>query len=322
MNGAISEGSFDYWNLLKAVSRSFYLSIRFLPTPMREPVSVAYLLARVSDSLADSNGVDLENRRKSLDEFREWILGKEHGPFSLGFPIDIDLLPHAGERMLLREINQVAKRFYRLDERNRELVKGVVGTIISGQKWDLEYFGNEMGSFKCCEEEDDLLRYAYQVAGCVGEFWTEVGFHNLGEEFAGSEQGENMRKWGQKFGQGLQLINILRDLHEDLPRGRCYLPSNELVSEGWDGVSALRPEVVQPVLERWIGVCDAYLESGWDYAEKVRNFRVRFATLLPLLLAQKTAAKLGRFGAETVMREKVKISRWTVWCSVARAVRG
>jgi farnesyl-diphosphate farnesyltransferase len=40
--------------VLKGVSRSFYLSLRLLPLPMRRAAGIAYLLARTSDTIADS----------------------------------------------------------------------------------------------------------------------------------------------------------------------------------------------------------------------------------------------------------------------------
>ena len=58
-------------DLLRSVSRSFYLSMRVLPAPMREPVSLAYLLARASDTLADTAEVPVPSRKECLDDFRE-----------------------------------------------------------------------------------------------------------------------------------------------------------------------------------------------------------------------------------------------------------
>nr|MBR9810877.1 squalene/phytoene synthase family protein [bacterium] len=47
MNGDLSR------KVLKDVSRSFYLSLRFLPKGFRAPTSIGYLLARASDTIAD-----------------------------------------------------------------------------------------------------------------------------------------------------------------------------------------------------------------------------------------------------------------------------
>ncbi|MCI0869448.1 MAG: squalene/phytoene synthase family protein, partial [Chloroflexi bacterium] len=41
-------------DLLKGVSRSFYLTLRVLPGGIREPVGLAYLLARAADTIADT----------------------------------------------------------------------------------------------------------------------------------------------------------------------------------------------------------------------------------------------------------------------------
>src|SRR5438067_11742992 len=52
--------------LLKNVSRSFYLTLRALPRGLREPIGLAYLLARASDTVADSSAAPVEIRLKNL----------------------------------------------------------------------------------------------------------------------------------------------------------------------------------------------------------------------------------------------------------------
>ncbi len=48
-------------DLLKATSRSFYLTLRVLPGAMRLQISLTYLLARTTDTIADTELVPLEN---------------------------------------------------------------------------------------------------------------------------------------------------------------------------------------------------------------------------------------------------------------------
>ena len=48
------------WSLLKRVSRSFYLTLRLPPAAVREPISLAYLLARYTDTEADGAVTDAE----------------------------------------------------------------------------------------------------------------------------------------------------------------------------------------------------------------------------------------------------------------------
>src|SRR6056297_2017116 len=59
--------------LLKSVSRSFYLSIRFLPATMREPVALGYLIARLTDTVADAPGIPEERRLELLEGLRHSI---------------------------------------------------------------------------------------------------------------------------------------------------------------------------------------------------------------------------------------------------------
>ncbi len=77
---------------------------------------------------------------------------------------------------------------------------------------------------------DELDQYTYYVAGCVGEFWTRmVCAHRPA-----------MARWnvtrmsaiGVRFGKGLQLTNIVKDIARDLHRGRCYVPEPLLLEAG------------------------------------------------------------------------------------------
>src|SRR5215212_2583445 len=61
--------------VLRSVSRSFYLSLRFLPKPLRDPLSLAYLLARATDTLADTAEAPVALRAEALRNLAEAIQG-------------------------------------------------------------------------------------------------------------------------------------------------------------------------------------------------------------------------------------------------------
>ena len=61
--------------LLKRNSRSFYLTLRALPRAIRPQISIAYLLARTTDTIADTEIVSIGQRLEALDKLRERILG-------------------------------------------------------------------------------------------------------------------------------------------------------------------------------------------------------------------------------------------------------
>src|SRR2546421_2846873 len=67
--------------ILQSVSRSFYLSIRFLPLRLRQPVGLAYLLARATDTVADTTGIPADFRRSTLETLAAVIQhdGAPHG---------------------------------------------------------------------------------------------------------------------------------------------------------------------------------------------------------------------------------------------------
>src|SRR5260370_24520618 len=87
---------------LRSVSRSFYLSIRFLPSRLREPVALAYLLARATDTVADTARISGTFRRESLQTLSKAIQGKA----SQGAVVDLvasfaPLHEHEAERTLV-----------------------------------------------------------------------------------------------------------------------------------------------------------------------------------------------------------------------------
>src|SRR5580698_7289341 len=69
-------------NLLKATSRSFYLTLRVLPTRVRPQIGLAYLLARTTDTVADTEIVPLAQRLAALQNLRERILGQSSAPLN------------------------------------------------------------------------------------------------------------------------------------------------------------------------------------------------------------------------------------------------
>ena len=66
-------GEAELFALLKDVSRSFYISVRFLPKRIRRTIALGYLLARASDTIADTNGLPPPERIRILERLLESI---------------------------------------------------------------------------------------------------------------------------------------------------------------------------------------------------------------------------------------------------------
>src|SRR5271156_2387961 len=98
-------------NLLKATSRSFYLTLRVLPARVRPQIGLAYLLARTTDTIADTEIVPPEQRREALQNLRERILGHPSAPLHFdelvqqqSSPADKALLDKVEDSLLLLKI--------------------------------------------------------------------------------------------------------------------------------------------------------------------------------------------------------------------------
>src|SRR5881296_3781968 len=87
--------------LLRDVSRSFYLTLRVLPSKIRPQVGLAYLLARATDTIADTELVPLERRLQALQTLRNRIAGTRSMPLDFS-----ELASRQGslpERLLLEQ---------------------------------------------------------------------------------------------------------------------------------------------------------------------------------------------------------------------------
>lgn len=295
--------------VLKGVSRSFYLTLRLLPGPMRGAASLAYLLARTSDTLADSAAAPQEVRLLCLDGFERSVSGDEEPP---RWPAPVlNAVADDRERLLLESTGDLFAWLGRLPAGEADLVREVVGVITGGQKLDLERFAGADGENPVALEDDAALEdYAWRVAGCVGAFWTKLGFLTMGERFTTAPVASLVEQ-GIAYGKGLQLVNILRDLPADLAMGRCYLPVAD-------------PHDITKLMEthgRWLDRAAGWIGAGFSYAETLPSRRLRAATVLPAMIARETLERLR--GADwAALQARVKVPRSRVYLALARALAG
>ncbi len=322
--------------LLAAVSRSFYLSLRFLPPPVRSPLSVSYLLARAADTIADVAACPAADRLELLAQFRQAIALLADRPAASGTPPDPSFLAflesahrfaskvdHVGERELLERLGECFAQLGKMSVGSREKIRTVLGHILDGMTLDLQRFPDAL-RLRTLGTNEELQQYTWLVAGCVGEFWTAICAAELPGVFTRSPA--EMTALGGRFGQGLQLINILRDQAGDAAIGRCYLPAASLREEGAIGEIVWPTSDWQPwhrVRQDLIGIAHQLLAEGWIYAASQRSIRLRFATLMPLLIGEGTLARLaalppdGPPAAVKITRPEVKRhARRALWMAV------
>jgi farnesyl-diphosphate farnesyltransferase len=223
------------------------------------------------------------------------------------------------ERDLIDQLSPLLDWLDDLPVDDRDDVRAVLERINRGQTLDLERFGKEGGGVALANSAQ-LDEYTYLVAGCVGEFWTRLCFRHV-KNFTTRAESE-MRELGVRYGQGLQLVNILRDAGDDLRNGRCYFPADEIESLGLKPAEILsQPERIEPVMMKWREKAEQGIEAGRAYASAVRSRRVRFATALPAKIGARTLALLREAGAEA-LQQRVKVSRAEVQKMIVSSALG
>ena len=293
--------------ILRSVSRSFYLSMRFLPLQLREPIGLAYLLARTTDTVADTTRVPGSVRIEALKMFSDGILGKASREMVVNQVASfVPLQENAAERTLLDFLPDCLKWLEQIGRADRDDIRAVLEKITHGQMLDLHRFGDP-AQVRALETPADLDEYTYLVAGCVGEFWTRLCFRHF-RDFASLTQDE-MLALGRRYGMGLQLINVLRDAGTDLRTGRCYFPQEELRTIGLSAAQILsKSDRFQPIYQRWTEKAQDGLACGMQYSRAIRNRRVRAATVLPALIGARTLALLRKAGA-SALHQTIKVPR-------------
>ena len=270
-----------YERLLKKLARTFALSLRILPASIRPALSLAYMLARASDSIADAATAPAFQRLALLRALPDSF--PEKSP-DLGLTGD--------ERDLVVRLPDLLKALEAMPAAAE--IKDAWRVILRGQIFDLERFEPSAdGEPPQPLSPDELVEYTQLVAGSVGEFWTRLSFRHI-PDYA-TKPLDEMLALARTFGQGLQMVNILRDRRRDADLGRVYIPD----------------ERFYPEMQR----ASELLEAGQSYASAVKSRALRAACKLPLDLARQTLALV----AEHPLGLRVKVPRHKVWLAFAKS---
>ncbi len=325
MAGADLTGTLLTGALLKGVSRSFYLSLAVLPREIRPTVGLAYLFARAADTIADTRLVPRAQRLLHLTAFREELEGRP-GPGRLEALLQATRGSQAleAERALLERLPDCFAAYRALPPADAARVRRLLGTIVEGMREDLTRFpGEDEGGLAALETRAELDRYTYLVAGCVGEFWTEI--HIAHRPRLRHWDPVTMTALGVRFGKGLQLTNVLRDIPRDLRQGRCYLPSRDLALLGLEPRDLLDPaagRALRPLLVELLNVALDHYEAGWQYTFAIprAETRMRLACAWPLLIGLRTLDLLARTPNWLDPAVVLKVPRLRVYGMLARSL--
>lgn len=278
-------------DLLKQVSRLFYTTLVVVPADVRDQVSLAYLFARAADTIADTELIDRPRRLDLLGQLKAQFVSDQL-TWTQVREIQQAVGPiqqNSAERILLERLEDCFKLLQTFSPDDRRCIHRLMTTLTQGMEMDLVVFhGKSAEDLVALKTLDDLDRYTYYVAGCVGEFWTDLMCAH--RTALASWKVREMSEVGVRFGKGLQLTNIVKDVAHDLQKGRCYVPAPMLADAGLKPRDLLNQENLsrfRPVLSQLVRMATEHLDQGWMYTMAIprRETRLRLSCMWPILSA-------------------------------------
>ena len=310
-------------DVLKRVSRSFYLTLAILPHAIRSQIGLAYLLARAADTIADTGELDDAVRLECLRHLKGqlWESTPDWGRIQQVQARVITKQPNPDERRLLEELNGCFRIFQGFSSTDRSHIAQVLSVLIEGMEFDLHQFPKKNGkALHALEAVPDFEYYTYAVAGCVGEFWTKMVCSHL-PGFRQWDQ-ECMIPLGIRYGKGLQMVNILRDLPRDLRNGRCYIPVvmlNQVHLSPSQLLDEASEQAFRPLFRKLIQEAREHLDQGWRYTMAIPRMevRLRLACMWPILIGIRTLQQLSVSRRVLSPDSTIKIARSDVYRIIA-----
>src|SRR5271167_581956 len=247
--------------ILPHVSRTFALTIPQLPPALCTPVTNAYLLCRIADTIEDEPALSAAETLNYLNRFSLAVGGSgEPGPLAQDLVSRLSERTLATERDLIANMDRVLQVTASLDKPQQDAIQRCVELMCYGMP---RFQFN--ASLQGLARSSDLDEYCYYVAGVVGEMLTDL-FCDYSVDIAGRRPALNAL--ATSFAQGLQMTNILKDVWEDRSRGACWLPQEVFTRHGVDLSKLMgqsQDKGFSAGISELVGVAHAHLRNALDY---------------------------------------------------------
>ena len=211
--------------ILSGVARTFALTTPQLPRELRALFGNAYLLCRINDTIEDNASLTVEQKDYFARRYVEIVTDEvEDDNFSQDL---IELVSESvtkSEKELIAQADRVVGIKRQFSREQQMIVERCVSTMSRGM---IEF--QRSASIDGLSDLAEFNRYCYSVAGIVGVTLTELMCDYSDEIRARREE---LLRLGVSFGQGLQMVNILKDCWEDRARGVCWLPRSVFLELG------------------------------------------------------------------------------------------
>lgn len=304
---------------LKKTARSFYLSLAFLPQDFKKPIGLAYVLARLADDICDAKKIEQNTKTSFLEFFRQTITSKNIFDAKNQFEVKNQLQKIQTNPSLKNSVKiwETSLSFLQtLSQNQQQNITWLLDQLTLAMQWDLNFF--DKNKLNCVQNEDQLDKYCYQIAGVVGMFWMQMLEPLLDNR--GTHKNK-IYEWASDYGKGLQLINILKDISFDFQRGRVYLPQTDL--KKW-GLATEDIQYVQnydrfwPIIQKYLLKSLQYLKNGSQifYFLPKHLHAIYGSTVMPALIGLKSLDFLNGDHQLLSAHFPHKIKRSSVYCTV------
>lgn len=201
--------------MLTGTSRTFAITIPYLPEPQRQEITLAYLLLRIIDTLEDGMLWTAATRERSLGEMLKFLADPSPtDAVSLAIRwCDPPPCMNPSYLELLGSFPEIVSEIVELEPASSAIICQQASRVAAGMAQSLNSPPHDLSS---------LRQYCYFVAGIVGELLTDLFLLRLQPT---TEQAAQLRELAVWFGEGLQLVNILKDADTDAREGRQYIPT-------------------------------------------------------------------------------------------------
>jgi farnesyl-diphosphate farnesyltransferase len=293
--------------VLPAVSRTFAIGIRLLPGDLGRAVLTSYLICRIADTVEDAPGLPPEAKAPLF----EALLAAFDGQAAADrFPaLAAAVTGDPAHLALVRHADLVFAHFLPLPAPTRAVVRRWVTEMVTGMRKFVELYPDGIR----IQTLEEFREYCYYVAGTVGYLLTDLWAEHV-PGVRGARY-DRLRERCRAFGEGLQTVNILKDVaHDARVENSIYVPEELLRAHGSGHAAILAADHVaesRRALARLIELAWADLDDASRYLLLLprRAVAARLFCALPLLYAHATLRDLA--GSSAMLRPggAVKISR-------------
>ncbi len=296
--------------MIGRVSRTFAIGIAVLPGDLGRAVLVGYLLCRIADTIEDDGSALPVRRQELLAKFLDCF---DDPAKATRFPEEAsDIRASENYLELLHGTRKVFDLLWSLPEPSAKIVEKWTREMALGMS---EFVGKYPSGIRI-QTMPEYRRYCYFVAGTVGHLLTDLWHYHspLVDDASYARLLANC----EAFGEGLQTVNILKDIAWDIEHeNAAFIPEELLRASGSSHATMLQSECrVQnrEALLALVALAKEDMRRSVEYLAAIPRlcFAIRLFCLLPILFAVATLREIERSTEMLQSGGVVKITRGEV----------